>query len=106
MSLTRLLLCLPLAAAAACSSHEERDTAAQYNYELLCHDLQMEYLYAETDEERAVAKDQIDRLECNQSVSSDEKRKRDSDHWRSMRDRGTVSTNGDIRVGPIDPRDR
>ena len=104
MKANRCLLCICLATGVtACSSHEERTPSAQYSYELLCQDLQMEYLYAETEDERDAAKDQIDRLECNRSVSSDERRRRDADHWRSMRGRGTADPAGDIRIRSRDP---
>jgi hypothetical protein len=80
----------------ACAGQDEMTSEAQQEYELLCQDLQLEYLYSETDEERKAAENRIAALECNKSVSAAEKRRRDADHSRSMRSRAGDSPGSGI----------
>ena len=97
MNIKTTSIALPLVLTlAACAGQEELTPAAQQERELACQDLQLESLYAETDEERGIAQDKIDALKCNKAVTSAEKRRRDADHNRSMRSRAGQSPGADI----------
>jgi len=97
MNIKTASIALPLVLTiAACAGQEELTPAAQQERELACQNLQLETLYAETDEERGVAQDKIDSLECNKAVTSAEKRRRDADHNQSMRSRAGQSPGANI----------